>query len=178
MPIHECPHTFEELTKTIFPAYLADFRTSLANPVPATKFTDTQRHRESLAKRLGFDADFSGCYVLQDGTTPLYVGISRSVLKRLRQHLLGENHFTATLAYSMAKKRHSATLEPDEVLTGTRESVMEKLKEGTAFKDTQTYLHGLSVGVVSIENPLELYVFEAYAAMALETSEWNTFRTH
>ena len=31
---------------------------------------------------------------------------------------------------------------------------------------------------VDIENPLELYVFEAYAAMALGTFEWNTFRTH
>jgi hypothetical protein len=69
------------------------------------------------------------------------------------------------------EKRHSATLEPDEVLAGTRESVMGKLKAGTAFKDTQTYLHGLLVSVVPIENSLELYVFEAYAAMALETSE-------
>ena len=25
---------------------------------------------------------------------------------------------------------------------------------------------------------LELYVFEAYAALSLRTHEWNTFRTH
>jgi len=46
------------------------------------------------------------------------------------------------------------------------------------FEKAQQYLRGLSVAFIEIENPLELYVFEAYAAMALDTAEWNTFRTH
>jgi hypothetical protein len=29
-----------------------------------------------------------------------------------------------------------------------------------------------------IANPLELYIFEAYAAMEFSTAHWNTFRTH
>lgn len=176
--IDKCPHTFEELTNTILPSYLAQLQTSLANPLPAIHFTDTRRHHDSLAKRLGFESDFSGCYVLQEKEKPIYVGISRGVLKRLRQHLLGELESTASLAYSMAKRKHGDTTGTGEILAGTRKSVMEKLKTGTAFKETQTYLRGLSVGMVPIENPLELYVFEAYAAMALKTSDWNTFRTH
>ena len=36
----------------------------------------------------------------------------------------------------------------------------------------------MSVAFIEIENPLELYVFEAFAAMTLGTHEWNTFRTH
>jgi hypothetical protein len=47
-----------------------------------------------------------------------------------------------------------------------------------AFDDAQQYLRALSVAFIAIENPLELYVFEAYAAMSLHTHEWNTFRTH
>jgi hypothetical protein len=34
------------------------------------------------------------------------------------------------------------------------------------------------VACVVIRNPLELYIFEAYAAMALDTARWNTFETH
>lgn len=176
--IDKCPHTFEELTSIIFPTYLAQLQALLANPVPAILFADKQRYRESLAKRLGFAADFSGCYVLQDGKTPIYVGISRGVLNRLRQHLLGEHHTNASLAYAMAKRNHGQLTGSKGVLTGTRASVMGTLKTGTAFKHTQDYLRGLSVGMIPIENPLELYIFEAYAAMALKTADWNTFRTH
>jgi hypothetical protein len=31
---------------------------------------------------------------------------------------------------------------------------------------------------VRVDNALVLHVFEVYAAMALGTSEWNSFRTH
>ena len=43
---------------------------------------------------------------------------------------------------------------------------------------SDAYLASLSVSFVPIENTLELYVFEAFAAMSLRTHEWNTFRTH
>ena len=46
------------------------------------------------------------------------------------------------------------------------------------FEERRVYLRFLYAGTVAIENPLELYVFEAYAAMALKTADWNTFRTH
>lgn len=71
----------------------------------------------------------------------------------------------------MAKKRHGTKL-------GTRKKAMEDSAFGDAFQLSQTYLRGLSVATVEIENPLELYVFEAYAAIELKTAEWNTFRTH
>jgi hypothetical protein len=125
----------------------------------------------SIAKDLNLRGDFGGCYVLQEGTKPIYVGISRGVLGRLRQHMLGKDHFSASLAYAMAKKDHQPTEK-------TRKLVMEATDFGVAFQKSQTYLRSLSIGTVGIKNPLELYVFEAYAAMALGTAEWNTFRTH
>lgn len=176
--IDRCPHTFDELANTVLPSYLAKLQASLANPFLAIYFTNTPRYRDLLAKWLGFESDFSGCYVLQEEGKPIYVGISRSVRKRLRQHLLGEHDSTASLAHSMAKKKHVDATSTGEIIVGTRKLVMEQLKAGTAFKETQSYLRGLSIGVVPIENPLELYVFEAYATMALKTADWNTFRTH
>jgi hypothetical protein len=125
----------------------------------------------SIAKYLGPPGNFSYCYVLQECTTPIYVGISRGVLNRLRQHLLGKDHFSASLAYAMAKKDYQPTDK-------TRKPVMKVTNFGVAFQKSQAYLRSLSIGAVEIKNPLELYVFEAYAAMALGTAEWNTFRTH
>jgi hypothetical protein len=55
---------------------------------------------------------------------------------------------------------------------------MEDADFQAEFVKAQQYLRGLSVAFIEIDNPLELYVFEAYASMALETSEWNSFRTH
>jgi len=46
------------------------------------------------------------------------------------------------------------------------------------FSKAQVYLRSLQVAFIEIQNPLELYVFEAYAAIDLGTHEWNTFRTH
>lgn len=47
-----------------------------------------------------------------------------------------------------------------------------------AFAEAQALLLDCHVAFVEIENPLELYLFEAYCAMELDTCEWNTFRTH
>lgn len=46
------------------------------------------------------------------------------------------------------------------------------------FNAAKTYLSSLNVAYVEIFNPLELYLFEAYCAMELDTSTWNTFETH
>ena len=46
------------------------------------------------------------------------------------------------------------------------------------FDSMRQYLLGLHVSIVEISNPLELYVFEAYPAMELDTAQWNTFATH
>jgi len=46
------------------------------------------------------------------------------------------------------------------------------------FREAQSYLKGLQVAFLEIDNPLELYLFEAFAAMELDTCDWNTFETH
>jgi hypothetical protein len=123
-----------------------------------------------LARSLGLRSDFSGCYVLLENEVPQYVGISRKVLMRLRQHVRGKTHFDASLAYAMAKKECAAA--------GSRSAAMSQPRFIEAFKRAQSYLMRLDVAYVQIENSLELYVFEAYAAMTLNTHKWNTFRTH
>ncbi len=46
------------------------------------------------------------------------------------------------------------------------------------FDAAQTRLRAMHVAFIKIQNDLEIYLFEAYCAMELDTSVWNTFRTH
>jgi hypothetical protein len=125
---------------------------------------------KTILARLGRSHDLSGCYVLLHEGKPFYVGISRGVVGRLRQHGMGTTHFDASLAYRMAceKVHHEMT----------RAEAMRNPSFRAAFNDAQQLLRGCSVAFVEITNPLELYLFEAYCAMELDTAEWNTFATH
>jgi hypothetical protein len=170
MPIDACRHDFDFLAANVLPGYLEQLKTAIERPHKAAEFAKPGVGPVAIAKTLGHESDFSGCYVLLEKAAPLYVGISRSVLSRIRQHVTGKSHFDAGLVYAVAQRRRPTV--------GKRGQVMEDAGFRDEFDKAQQYLRGLSVAFIEIENPLELYVFEAYAAMALDTAEWNTFRTH
>ena len=170
MPIDNCTHTFATLAHEVLPEYLSQLRGAMKTPHKAADFAKPGNGPVAIAKTLDRSTDFSGCYVMLEGTQPVYVGISRSVLSRLRQHVTGRSHFDASLAYAVAQHRLPTK--------GHRSKVMEHAGFQAAFSEAQAYLRGLDFAFIEIENPLELYLFEAYAAMELNTSVWNTFRTH
>lgn len=170
MHIDGCTHTFEDLAGRVLPGHLERLRAALQAAWPASAFAVPKTGPKSLAKRFGLEGDFSGCYTLLEDGRPVYVGISRGVLGRVRQHMLGSSHFDASLAYLIAQRRRPTK--------GKRSANMGNAAFRVAFDEAQVYLRGLNVAAVRIDNPLELHVFEAYAAMALGTSEWNSFRTH
>ena len=168
--IDDCEHTFEDLAVHVLPRHMDRLRAALASPWGALEFAQPGVGPKSIAARFNLDGDFSGSYVLIEDSTPVYDGISRSVLARVRQHVLGRSHSDASLAYLIAQRRLPTK--------GQRSKNMESPEFQVAFAGAQEYLRGLHVAAVRIDNPLELYVFEAYAAMALGTAEWNSFRTH
>ena len=92
------------------------------------------------------------------------------VVSRIQQHVKGKTHFDASLAYLMASKQMGHGKE--------RKQAMEDAAFRAAFEKAKERLKRMSVAFIDIQNPLELHLFEAYCAMALDTSEWNTFRTH
>ena len=95
--------------------------------------------------------------------TPVYVGISRTVYRRLRQHGFGKLHNESTLAYLMAKNEN-------EELTraSSSNSILEPKKE---------ILRNFKVALYPVLNDYELYFYEVALAGILKT-KWNTFRTH
>jgi hypothetical protein len=145
-------------------------RRALETPHPLADFCKPGIGPGFLTKQLGLKGDFSGCYVLIDAGTPIYVGISRTVIARLRQHVFGRTQSDASLAYRMAAKK-----APHEV---TRSQAMQDTDFKAAFDAAQSYLRSLNCATIVIENPLELYLFEAFCAMELDTGLWNTFVTH
>lgn len=168
--VDDCQYTFQELANTVLPAHMERLRAALLAARPASEFGQAGAGPIAVARRLQLPADFSGCYVFVDGERPIYVGISRKVLSRLRQHMRGKTHFDASWAYSIAQRRVPTP--------GGRATAMTAPQFQKAFAKAKRYISGLSVAFIAIENPLELYVFEAYAALSLRTHEWNTFRTH
>jgi hypothetical protein len=85
MAIDGCQRKLIELTLHEMPRNLRLLRE--AEPKSMDSFCVQGREFASLRFELGKLADFSGCYVLFDGSVPIYVGISRKVIARLRQHV-------------------------------------------------------------------------------------------
>ena len=170
MSIDNCQYTFHQLASGVFPRYMAVLRSQIEKPTPMAEFAIKGVGVAALSRKFNHNSDFGGCYVLIDGTHPIYVGISRNVLQRLRQHVRGTSHFDATLAYGIAtaKQRHKMT----------RTEAMANKDFHAVFTESQHYIKALSVAFIEITNPLELHLFEAFCAMELDTSKWNTFKTH
>ena len=87
----------------------------MAEPRAMSEFATPGVGVRTLLGRLGIEDDFAGCYVLVDNGKPIYVGISKKVVDRLRQHVLGTTHHAASLAYRIAKKNapHALTRKGD-----------------------------------------------------------------
>lgn len=49
------------------------------------------------------DKDFKGLYVFLHNNKPFYVGISKAVIERIRQHVKGSSLASSTLAYKIGK---------------------------------------------------------------------------
>ena len=168
--IDGCSNTFAELARVVLPKYMSQLREAMAKPRSLTEFSSAGVGVKTILKRLRRAGDFSGCYVLVREDMPFYVGISRGVIARLRQHGRGTTHFDASLAYRMACEK-----VPHEM---TRNEAMKEPAFRQAFDNAQHLLRRSYVAFIEISNPLELYLFEAYCAVELDTCKWNTFRTH
>ena len=174
MPIDGCRRSFDELARVVLPAHMAQMRERMQSPIPMADFAVKGVGPATLRDKLGFDHDPSGCYVLIDQHKPIYVGISKHVITRLMEHVRGTDYMTATLVYRIAATRHPHGK--------TAAEAMRDADFRSRFRETRDYLLGLHVALVEIDNPLELYLFEPYCALELDTGfeagGWNTFETH
>ena len=170
MPIDDCQYPFQELAASVLPNHMKRMHDAIANPHPMQRFSRKGIGPKSILNELKCEADFSGCYVLLKSGEPMYVGISRSVVQRLTKHVKGRSHFDSNLAYKIASEKYSHN--------ESRKGAMEDPAFMREFGKAKEHLASLDVAFIEIKNDLELYLFEVYCAMELNTAEWNTFRTH
>ncbi len=170
MSIDNCKFSFTQLASEVMIGHMGRMKNAILNPHPMDLFGTQGLGPKGIFNRLGIVDDFAGCYVLIEIETPIYVGISRSVVQRLSQHVKGRTHYDASLAYRIASENKSHGLQ--------RDAAMKDPEFINEFNRAKNYLKSLNVAFIKIENDLELYLFEVYCAMHLKTVKWNTFRTH
>ena len=82
MAIDNCKHSFQELSKIILPQYMKNMWEKITSPVQMSIFAEKGVGKATAFNKFGIQKDFSGCYVLIENDSPIYVGISRSIIIR------------------------------------------------------------------------------------------------
>ena len=112
--------------------------------------------------------EIKGIYVLgkkMNGViTPDYVGISDTILRRIKQHGWGTGHNQSSLAYLMAKYNTG--------YTGSRENLDQEV-----LKKYQKQVQQHYIVVHSVTEAYDKYFMEVALAGILNT-KWNSFKTH
>lgn len=127
--------------------------------------------RDYHTKKENKKNDFKGLYVFFHKDTPFYVGISKGVIARIFQHTKGHSHNTSTLAYNIGLVRY-------EIINGKPYLGDRKdLNFATEVAPVKEFLMKQKIALIKIDDNEELYLFELYVSMKLQT--WlNKFETH
>ena len=119
----------------------------------------------------------AGVYLFSDGSTALYVGQTRKLRQRMRNHRgLTSTHNQASFAFLLARslvvERH-----PDFDLERTRAALIDDHDFAPVFDEAKATVRGMTLRFVEITDPVMRTLFEVYAAVALGTPH-NSFETH
>ena len=116
--------------------------------------------------------DFSGLYVFYNTDTVAYVGISNSIIRRLRSHFISNSRTQSGLVYLIAKNMYEN--EKKKLYVGLRDDFpFEKYRK----KIQKEIVNKWKIKVLKIENGYNLSYSEIYIASSLE-SFWNCFKPH
>jgi hypothetical protein len=135
------------------------------------KITRNKKQFEELGYTPNESNEFKGLYIFgeekEGHVIPVYVGISRTVYRRLRQHAWGKNHNECTLAYLKTKYNWKKEEKLANRATITNDDM------DPAKKVIQNY----KVVLWPVPNDYDLYFLEVILAGKFKT-KWNSFRTH
>jgi len=117
-----------------------------------------------------------GVYVFYREGNPLYVGRSNRLKKRIQEHgRPSSGHYSATLAFSMAKER--VNFNRNKRRLATRNELEKASGFKKAFFLARKQVAEMQVKVIEIEDQITQALFEIYAALTLNT-KYNDFGTH
>lgn len=156
--------SFKDVVSRILPALLR--RLAQAPPI-AVREIFARRTRGATRHLPG---RIPGLYVFFERKRPFYVGISRHVRQRIRQHVAGKGHNDASLAYLLACGGKKAAC--------ARSKMMANKRFVRAFRKAQDRLRSMTLRVIPVRESIDRYLLEVYAAIELGTLRLNSFETH
>ncbi len=116
-----------------------------------------------------------GVYVYYENEKPVYVGRSKNIRQRFRQHRQqSSGHNSATFAFRLAK--HDAEKRGIDIHR-TREKLQNDDKFIPIFSESKRRVSVMKIQVIQMNDPVEQTLFEVYAALKMKT-EYNTWETH
>jgi hypothetical protein len=117
-----------------------------------------------------------GIYLFREGINPIYVGQTRNLRSRLRQHTSPSSRENqAALAWRLALREAAAAGHP---VAGTRKDLEADAAFAEHFREAKTRVAEMDVQFIELDDPVTRTVFEVYAARALGTDEFNAWETH
>lgn len=132
-----------------------------------------------LLSRENLDSiSLNGLYSFYENDQPIYVGISGK--NRMKKRIMGHSrksggHNSATFAFNMAKK----DAEKIGVNIKKKRYDLENSSEFIPLYDlAKERVSKMKVRVIEINDPYFRAFFEIYAALVLNTTEYNSFETH
>ena len=113
-------------------------------------------------------------YVFYYDNVAVHVGRTRNLQQRLRGHV-SNSHYSASFAFKRARgeTQRVATYKPE----GSRTALLKDEVFAAAFAKALSEVRGMSVRYLLVDNPIDQYLLELYAALELETS-LSEFDTH
>jgi hypothetical protein len=130
-----------------------------------------------MIRTLPRDAPSECIYLFSEGDRHLYVGRTRHLRQRLRQHSIpAAQHNQAVFAFRLAREvtgRVAATYSA----TGSRLALTTDVEFAPAFADAKRRVREMQVRYVEEIDPLRQALLEIYVAVVLKTP-YNDFNTH
>jgi hypothetical protein len=117
-----------------------------------------------------------GIYLFRDDGTPIYVGQSRNLRRRLRIHTRPTSrHNQASFAFNLARREAAAA---DIDIHRPRAHLAADPAFEAHFADARARVAAMHVQFIDVESPITRTMFEMFAALVLDTAEFNSFETH
>ena len=116
-------------------------------------------------------------YLLSEAESHLYVGRTRRLRNRLRQHsIAGAQHNQAVFAFKLAREM-TGRLIADYSSGGSRVALSSDGVFSEAFSQAKARVRNMDLRFVEEEDPTRQALLEIYASVVLRT-KYNDFDTH
>lgn len=118
-----------------------------------------------------------GNYLFSEGDRHLYVGRTNRLRRRLAGHCRpSSNHFSATLAFRMAREE-TGLLKAAYSAAGSRASLVKDLTFGSVFVRAKARIASMDLRFVEEPDAVRQALLEVYVAVTLKTP-YNDFDNH